>query len=268
MVRLLSLNIWDLPVGFPGHDRARRRARLLEALPAAGADVILIQEAFVPGFKLALARTLAGYSSDAFLEVRRRVRWLPMDGSGGLVTFSRIPIIRSHYQPFRSWSGMRPDERIGRKGVLWCELETAAGRILVGNTHLYAGCGAREARVRAMQTRGLLRQLDRLPPLPVVVAGDFNMCIEYENGGRSTGFERMEQAGFREVATGRSTDLVTMSPSRNGYARLAAGRWPERRLTQVFVRGIEPAGLPEVCLHEPPVSDHFGLTVPLTASPR
>ena len=266
LIRLLSINIWDLPVPLPGFARRRRRRRLLEHLPRADADLVLIQEAFLPSFKPRLAAALVRYHADHYLNHRRRPFGLPMDGSGGLATFSRFPLAGSRYVPFRCWRRMRPEERLGRKGALWTEIETSGGRILVGNVHLYAGGGAGNGRARSMQTQHLLQQLRRLPKLPTIVAGDFNMALEHEHTNDGpTGFELMGEAGFTEIAGGASPGIVTVSPRRNRFARYTPWAKPERRLTQVFFRGdgFHVAEPPRVCLDDPPVSDHFGLVVTL-----
>jgi endonuclease/exonuclease/phosphatase family metal-dependent hydrolase len=262
LIRLLSINIWDLPVPLPGFARSRRRRDLLAHLPLTDADLVLIQEAFLPAFKVQLASALSDHQPDRYLERRRRHLLFPMDGSGGLATFSRLDLVSSTYLPFRSWRGMKPDERVGRKGCLWSEVATTAGNVLVGNVHLYAGVGPDHARARAMQTRHLLRQLEQFPRMPTVIAGDFNMAIEYERAGAGpTGFDLMRDAGFSEIAAGTTGTLATMSPLRNPFARYLPGTRPERRLTQVFYRGdgLRLAEPPQLCLCEPPVSDHFGL---------
>jgi hypothetical protein len=54
-----------------------------------------------------------------------------------------------------------------------------------------------------------------------------------------------------------------MTARRNRYARIATRNPFDRRLTQVFLRGLTAVGAPRVCLNEPPVSDHYGLEVTL-----
>src|SRR4051812_36014473 len=151
-IRLVSINIWDLPIPLPGFARARRRHGLLEQLAALDADLVLIQEAFLPAFKLRLAGALATHQPDHYIEKRRRHLFLSMDASGGLATFSRFRLHSTRYGQFPLWRGMKPDERVGRKGCLWTEVETPAGALLIGNVHLYAGSAPRDARARSMQT--------------------------------------------------------------------------------------------------------------------
>src|SRR5690349_3315465 len=96
-IRLVSINIWDLPVPLPGFARASRRRALLDQLTALDADLVLVQEAFLPAFKLRLAQSLAAHHPDHYLGQHRRRLWLSMDASGGLATFSRFPVERSRY---------------------------------------------------------------------------------------------------------------------------------------------------------------------------
>jgi endonuclease/exonuclease/phosphatase family metal-dependent hydrolase len=268
VLRLVSINIWDLPIPFPGLDRALRRERLRARLPRQAADLLLFQEAFRPGFRRTLLATLPEYHADArALEQRRR--WLlDLDGSGGLLTLARWPISRTEFQPSRHFRGMKFDERIGHKGVLWTCLETPVGRLLVGNVHLYAGTRPIDARVRAVQVRQLVQQRLLDEATPTILAGDFNMALEFERPARGpTGFDVLRAHGFVEIAGGLSPGLLTMSPSTNRYARYLPWHRPDRRLTQVFYRGLGIAPGPEppaVCLDTPPVSDHLGLRATFT----
>jgi len=270
VARVVSLNIWDLPVGLPRTDRRRRHRRLLEGLRETDADIILLQEAFRPRLRRAILETLADFHSD---ELARRRRWfvvLPMDDAGGLLTLSRWPISGTRHQWARRFRRMKPDERIGRKGCLWTRIQTPAGSVLVGNVHLYAGSTPLDAHVRTIQTRDLLRRGDSRPTVPTILGGDWNWDLEFEHSERGpTGYVELLQAGFREVAEGRSEGICTMDPRRNRWARYVPWHRPARRLTHVFMRGagLEPgAEPPSLIFDDPPVSDHFGLRVTLRLS--
>lgn len=270
-ITVLSLNIWDLPVSLPGVDHHRRRERLLSRLPEVDADVVLIQEAFRPDFKLQLKATLRGHYADHYLAKRRRHWGITFDQSGGLLTLSRWPVISSQYLPARTFLWMRPDERLGAKGCLFTTIDTPAGRLAVGNVHLYAGRRARCSRVRALQTRRLLQTLADDGSAPVLLGGDFNMAPETERVARGpTGFELLHQAAFREVADCADGPLATWVQNRNPYARYWPGRRPDRRVTHLFYRGMgfrPEKGSAAVCLHDPPVSDHFGFLASFKLEP-
>lgn len=271
-IRLVSINIWDLPIRLPRTQRAVRHRRLLEGLPQLDADLLLIQEAFRPRMRRAILDVLPALHPDARARAWRWFAVLPMDRAGGLLTLSRWPIASTRYQPARRFRGMKPDERIGQKGCLWTRVATPAGDLMVGNVHLYAGNTPLDAHVRSMQTRHLLFRGDSRPDLPTVIAGDCNWDLDFEHSERgSTGHVEMLQAGFREVADGRSAGIATMDPRHNAYARYVPWHRPPRRLTHVYFRGpgLDPGSdPPRLCLHDPPASDHYGLRVTLTLRAR
>jgi endonuclease/exonuclease/phosphatase family metal-dependent hydrolase len=266
-LRVVSINIWDLPIWLPRTQRRQRHRRLLAALPRLDADLILIQEAFRPRLRRAILRALPGLHTDALARSGRWFLFLHMDGAGGLLTLSRWPIVETRYQPSRPFHGMKPDERIGRKGCLWTRVTTPAGDLMLGNVHLYAGNTPLDAHVRSIQTRRLLERGLSAPEIPTAMIGDWNWDIEFEHSERGpTGHVELLQAGFREIADGRNAGIATMDPRHNAWARYFPWHRPARRLTHVFFRGpgldVGPEP-PALCLHDPPVSDHYGLRVTL-----
>jgi len=269
-IRLVSINIWDLPIRLPRTRRGTRQRRLLEDLRHLDADIVLFQEAFRPRFRHAILRVVAGMHADGLARDWRWFGVLRMDRAGGLLTLSRWPIVHTRYQRARRFRRMKPDERIGRKGCLWTRIATPVGELLVGNLHLYAGNTPTDAHVRSMQIRSLLLRGESQPDVPTVMAGDCNWDLEFERSERGvTGHEAMLRAGFREIAEGRSEDLATMDPRHNLFARYVPWHRPPRRLTHVYYRGpgIGPGPEPpRLCLHDPPVSDHYGLRVTLGVS--
>ncbi|HET7038386.1 MAG TPA: endonuclease/exonuclease/phosphatase family protein [Gemmatimonadales bacterium] len=267
VIRLVSLNLWDLPVPLPRFDRRQRGLRLLQQLPRLDADLLLFQESFRPGFRRLLGSACAGLESHPDCARKRRFLLVPFDATGGLLTLSRWPITAQRHQPAHWSRGLKLDERIGGKGCLWTRVRTPAGELVVGNAHLYAGNRGADARVRARQARELLARGDLEPGLPTVVAGDFNWDPGHERPDHGpTGDDVMREAGFREVAGGRTAGLLTKDPRTNRYARFLPWHPPPRRLTHVFYRGprLGPGPVPPaLCLHDPPVSDHYGLRVTL-----
>lgn len=268
-IRLVTINIWDLPIPLPGIARRKRRRRLLRALPALDADVVAIQEAFKPRFRHRIDAALPDLHAPDAHDATRRHRFIRLDTTGGLFTLARWPIRRLEFQPTRGFPGMKPDERVGKKGCLWTELDTPAGSVTIGNVHLYAGGTPVDGRVRTVQCRQIAERASSWPG-PIILAGDFNMALEYERADREVvGFDVMREAGFAEVADGRSAGVETMAPSKNRYARyMPWHRRVDRRLSQIFFRGerLRVTRPPALCLDRPPVSDHLGLIVELTLS--
>ena len=261
-IRILSINIWDLPIPLPFTSKRRRLNDLLRRFPAEGADIVLFQEVFRPRFRQQMAAHLNGYHADPFLRASRRLGPLRMDRTGGLVTLSRWPIEQARFIPARHFAGKKPDEQIGRKGWMWTTLATPAGSLHVANVHLYAGNSPRDARVRGLEVRHMLRSVPS--DGPVLLAGDFNMAVGFEMPEHGpTGFDLMRRAGLDEVADGLSDGMATMSPSTNRWANYVLWHRPDRRLTQVFTRGLSVVTPPRLALDDPPVSDHYGLVVEL-----
>jgi endonuclease/exonuclease/phosphatase family metal-dependent hydrolase len=267
-ITLVSINIWDLPIRLPRTQRPRRYRLLLEALPHLDTDVLLIQEAFRPRLRRKILHALPDFHPDALARHGRWMAFLRMDVAGGLFTLSRWPIVGTSYRPARRFRRMKPDERIGMKGCLWTRIATPAGVLLVGNVHLYAGNTPLDAHVRAIQTRDILLHGETRPDVPTIIGGDCNWDLDFEHSEHgATGYVKLAQAGFHEMADGRSAGIETMDPHRNRFARYVPWHRPARRLTHVFYRGPGLAVGPEppsLCLNDPPVSDHVGLRVTLS----
>lgn len=268
VIRLVSANIWDLPIRLPVMRTRTRLRRLFAGLVRLDPDILILQEAFRPRIRRRLLRLLPHLHPDARARSRRWVGPIPMDGAGGLLTLSRWPIRSTHYQRARRIRGGKPDERIGRKGCLWTTIATPAGDLLLGNVHLYAGNTPVAAHIRTIQARHVLWRGQSRPDAPCVLAGDWNWDLEFEHSERGpTGIAEMADAGFREVADNSGEGIATMDSRRNPFARYVPWHRPPRRLSYVYYRGPgidrgpEP---PALCLHEEPVSDHYGLRVTLT----
>ena len=113
---LVSINLWDLPIFWPRHDRTRRRLRMLERFPDLSADLLLFQEAFVQSFRERLAAALPRLNADPYLEARRRhfdllaeAGFVEVAGgsSDGLVTMA--PSV-NRYARYTPWH--KPDRRL------------------------------------------------------------------------------------------------------------------------------------------------------------
>ncbi len=259
---VVSINIQDLPAFVPVMDRRVRRHRMLTQLPGLGADLLLLQESFVPAFRMRLQQALRDLTPANATRCNGRSLF---PACGGLLTFSRFPVSWSRFVAWPRFPSMKLDERFGRKGFLLSELETPRGALLVCHVHMYAGKRPPCARVRRSQVELLIEYLDPFRGRSILLAGDFNMDPAYEviDGGATTGWELLLAAGFREAAQGSNDGLRTFEPSTNDYARYTFVKNYDCRLTQFFVRGegLEVVSAPELCLTDPPVSDHYGLRV-------
>ena len=271
LIRLLSLNLWDLPFWFPGSERGRRVTTLLSTLPRLDPDIVLLQEAFRMDLRERICDALPLHYADARATQRGgMVPLLPADISGGLLTLSRWPVTSTHMTRWRHIRLLKLDERFAQKGALWTEIETPAGVLAVCNVHTHAGRTPADARARVRQIEELLADEGAAGDGPMIVAGDLNIDPAVSPDDVSpNGFDLLAQAGFAEVALATNSGLGTVVPETNPYARVGFRRPDHRRLTHVWYRGpgLTPGPTaPSICFNDPPVSDHYGLLATLELS--
>ena len=149
-LKIVSFNIWDLPYWFV-KNRRQRILQIADYLQRLDAEIICLQESFDVHHRRLLYEHLGlerYYTSGGFEETRK-VPFAVFDTTGGLVIFSKFPIIQHTFIPFNHFTPSLV-ERIGRKGVLEATIETPYGTIQVFNIHLHMGMNffARSARVK------------------------------------------------------------------------------------------------------------------------
>ena len=173
-IRVLTLNVWALPLGIARHSQYRMAA-IGRELAVLEADVVALQEVWTAEARnqIRQAAQSAGYS-----EIwHRRAAF----GGSGLMVLSRLPIRGIRFTPFElEGLPQRPQhaDYYGGKGFVELTLDTPAGPLVVINTHLHAGYtpapepdeyeGIRAA--QAIQLAASIRGLRE----PVIALGDFN----------------------------------------------------------------------------------------------
>ena len=116
------------------------------------------------------------HSIEEYARTRRVLLFKHLDLTGGLVTFSRLPILSSRFIPFRRFVDMDFAEYIARKGILETIVTTSEGPLCLLNTHLHAG-GLHvdvETNIRRRQMNQILQVLVARNDMPIILAGDFN----------------------------------------------------------------------------------------------
>ena len=180
-MKIVSLNIWDLPVWFV-RDRSERITRIGDFFHEMSPDIICLQESFDPDHRTHLAGFLRehGYAASDEHIRNRSVMGRKMDTTGGLVIFSRFPILESTFIPFRRLF-FSPIEALGRKGILITLLHTPQGTLRVVNLHLHKESFLWDEEIRFSQLEIAFMILQSLEPMPTVMAGDFNQQDLIEN---------------------------------------------------------------------------------------
>jgi len=258
-LRLGTFNVWGLPKPFAGDLSARTRA-IARRLPDQDLDVLLIQEAWTDAMRDSLR--------SAALKAGFEVALASRESGGGLMTISRLPILRNRFQKFKFRGDperLSKGEFLGAKGYQTLVLEGRDGPFSVINTHLHARYRRFRPKlnsaVRAVQLLQLVGEIHDLEGT-VVVGGDFNCSVDDPEYQVFKGL-----TGVFEVAEGRK-DLSTVSRS-NFYKRARSG--PDKRIDYLFLRpaaGMVPRfdGARLLFVDREPIrgidrslSDHFGI---------
>jgi endonuclease/exonuclease/phosphatase family metal-dependent hydrolase len=173
-LKIVSFNIWDLPYWFV-KNRRQRILQIAEYLQRLDAEIICLQESFDVHHRRLLYEHLGlerYYASGGFEETRNAPLAV-FDTTGGLVIFSKFPIIQHKFVPFNQFTPSLV-ERIGRKGVLEATIETPYGAVQVLNIHLHVGKHFFARNIRVKQLKSILKRIKVPPYLPIILAGDFN----------------------------------------------------------------------------------------------
>lgn len=181
---LLTLNTWGLPYPVAKVRRAVRFPRIQRFLQETSVDIAGLQEVWDG------ARHLLDLPGLRFGQRR--------NGDTGLALWSRLPLTDVQETVFRVSRGF---DRIKHKGILRARVEVPdAGSVWVFVTHMQAGGGSANARMRATQADQLLGEISQVVG-PAVVLGDFNLSAARPID-RKTG-ACFEAAGLLDAAAGR-----------------------------------------------------------------
>lgn len=167
-IRVLTFNTL-----FRGRARARMDA-LARLIDESDYDVVCLQEVISPLILARFRRATTSYPHMARAWTFPLVR-------GGLVTLSRWPITRSHFEPFALARPARPEWLLG-KGALFTRVQLPGGYLTAVNTHLSANMDMdwspsnAYTKVEQSELSRLAAAVNRIDPAePLVAMGDFNV---------------------------------------------------------------------------------------------
>src|SRR5262245_6020927 len=165
-LKIVSFNIWDLPYWFV-KDRRQRILQIAEYLQQLDAEIICLQESFDVHHRRFLYEHLGfdRYYVSSGCEATRKAPLAAFDTTGGLVIFSKFPIIQDTFMPLSQFTPSIV-ERIGRKGVLAATIETPYGVMQVFNIHLYNGRSFFARNIRVKQLKSVLELMKAHQHLP------------------------------------------------------------------------------------------------------
>lgn len=258
-LKILSFNIWDLPLFFV-KNRKNRIKGTAEYLKKLDADIICLQESFDTKHRLFLkdALTDSYYMAGDLEETRRLLFFKLLDMSGGLVIFSKFPILESNFVSYSRVFNSAVGEILARKGFLEAIIKTPKGKMRILNTHLHEETKLFDQSVRISQLAklfGLVKDDD----LPTILTGDFNEEALMHQEKFSAIFD---SRGFEHpIKTVRALDVAPTYRPGNPYV----DNWMNRtsfpkRYDYILVKNIEKLGFAatkyEPQIITPPLSDH------------
>ncbi|MDO8516139.1 MAG: endonuclease/exonuclease/phosphatase family protein [bacterium] len=264
--KVVSFNIWDLPLFFV-RNRKERIAALPAYLKSLDADIICLQESFDPQHRVFLKNAMGSdyHMAGGDGGGRRRFLMKNFDDTGGLVIFSKYPVIKNEFTPHNRLVHFALGEFLGRKGCLTATVRTPVGDMEIINTHLHEETPFRVDRaVRRHQLAGILRHVNDTQ-LPAVLVGDFNQdALNHQEDFA----ELFETTGFSHPLNPHSDHKPSFRPE-NPYVE----RWKNRtrgpkRFDYMLVRNLKHAGL-SATYYEPqilpiPLSNHDPLLLTLS----
>ncbi|MBK9255325.1 MAG: endonuclease/exonuclease/phosphatase family protein [Saprospiraceae bacterium] len=177
---LISFNTWGLPVSLIGHDQTNRFERIPDSLYSSGVEIICLQETFHPVLRNKIIDKLRG---DYYFEGNYRCNNnilgpIQKDCFGGLMTFSKYPIVSEQFYLYEIHHKTSLIEKIGAKGFLWTTINLNGKLINVINTHLYAGSDAQSEQNRkkqVVQMFSIIAEIKEFKLYPTFLLGDLNI---------------------------------------------------------------------------------------------
>lgn len=233
-INILSYNMWGLPVWLPKVGLNNRFQNAVDDLATKPFDIIFLQECFSKRLRRKVISKLdkAYYTSLDYSCNEKFMLGLTKDCYGGLMTFSKLPIIEEVFHPYPIYSDMKKTEKIGQKGfVLTKVINQENDTINLINTHLYAGPNKEDENYRFLQITymdSILRS-DGIYRQACILGGDLNICHPSISERKSTSYSEVykfitETMQFEDSAPELNEDDYTIDANRNYYCSSNNGK--------------------------------------------
>ena len=190
-------------------------------------DVLCLQETFSKRLRKPLIDSLSRhyYSYSDYTCNKTIFGPLVKDCYGGLMTWSKFPIIKEKFYPFSRVEGMNFEEKIGGKGFLISTIITDDRLLHIVNTHLYSGMDEKSESIRYHQVQEIknILSLNEYLTSPVILAGDFNIthpgvASKYPDLSPSKVYEIIgTDLGFTDSCPNIDEYSYTIDPRINSY---------------------------------------------------
>lgn len=270
-ISILTFNIWDAPfwVSLKRHTRMRQLGVYLRTH---NPDIICLQESFDVKHREEINNVIGKrkYYATNHPPYTRRVFFQSFDFTGGLVIFSKFPIIQSSFVPFKSVILMGLIEYVMKKGFLEVVVKTPEGPMRVITTHLYSFAGAYASSRRMQQLSQIIKHVEtennKMPAIPTILTGDLN---EDKITIKKPFAELLNKAEFIDSSTATHQIAQPTYRPENQWTNTRFNRTTAPlRLDYILLNNLKSLGLNPISNHvlrqpTPPISDHDPVIVTL-----
>jgi endonuclease/exonuclease/phosphatase family metal-dependent hydrolase len=170
-LKVLSWNIYMLPLSVKSVGQAKRVQYIAEQMNAADYDIIVFQEAFERDARYRLSKLLRKNYPYQEGPANAKPSFLRMNS--GVWILSKHPMKFLDELDYKRATGV---DRVARKGALLVEINKNGKTYHVAGTHLQAGASRKKDEIRHSQFQELQQLLHRyeVAGVPQLVCGDFN----------------------------------------------------------------------------------------------
>lgn len=277
-IRLLTFNVWGLPIWVPKIDKLKRYKHIPDSIISTNPDIVCLQEAFDPKIRLSIIRKMqyeGYYFNNDYTCNKNTFLFIKKDCFGGLMTFSKYPEKWEAFYPHKIQKGMKQDEKKGLKGILISSIESPWGEIIIVNIHLYSGRLEKDEEIRLNQVRRLKEIIDSLSigDKKIIIQGDLNIIhpfiinnnINNEVYSRSKVYEFLiDTLKFVDTKSVITEDDITYDGLNNRYASTFYNKFEKRQkfdycLYRFPLENISSTSGKTVFKAPWPLSDHYGV---------
>ncbi len=264
---ITTFNTWGLPINLPRYNQKVRFVAIPDSVLHLQSDIVGLQETFHPSLRKGLynAFLAGGYYTKTDCECNRKiVPLLTLDCFGGLMTFSRFPIMRESFFPFPKLKSSSFIEGVGRKGFLVTDIKKGREVIRVINTHLYAGIEVEEEMFRLEQIKymdSILQSIDATNVAQIILLGDFNIHFPVVDTSIVYNYIVSMMSYIDTKPTIDESDF-TMNKFKNKYV---STHEPLSKLDYIFIKNMSLIHQARCVFDgQTPISDHFGFQISIS----
>lgn len=272
MIKLLTFNIWDMPIWLPKLEKRKRLGRIPEEINKLAPNIICLQESFKIKNRRKIIESLnSKYYSTSSNQTQSICLLIRKDIHGGVLILSHYPIIDVKFIKHPVIGKMSFDEKYSQKGSLFAILDIFKYRILLVSTHLYAGRKEEDTQIRLKQLDNLQDNIEKLSieTDAIVLTGDFNSSPTTpfpakRNFKFNPEYEKVLSMGFTEVLPKFDKSTITYAIPGNKYAEM----WynvskTSQRFAYIYFKSLgikfKVLNTKVVFNYSEPLSDHYGL---------